>query len=501
MFQRGETGAPSALHFIDGQQHVPGVVPAVRMYLFSALLAVLHAILGYRVENVFLLNGVLGLFVGLMLYWAGALANGPRGGLLAFLLFLGLPLWAQNVTSGGYDVLNLVFILAFLLASHRYYTGSGEDGLNLMIICGVLLAYCRYESIVYLLLAVLAAGLKWRSEGRITLTWFAVVSPLLLWPCFTANAIMMSNDAFTLAKLREEGAGFFDIRYWNSNLAEAVFYAFDFDRGSTNSLVLSVLGSLSLLVVWVAVAGRCIRKRPDWTVSWIALFGVWASVIYALVLSNFWGMPTHSSATRFILPLMLLMALVVPFAWRELLGAKPIPASLLGIVGLFTIVLGGSVSSKSFQTNNMVFPQIYSWFLKQAQSRSSGNEILFVAPSSLYLAVHQMPSIPTAALRNRLIQAELSLEAGLYKEILVLDIRWQETLSGRWGRHSEDVLPQNADFEVLAVQDMPRNYQARLLRLVPRPLEEALPDSSRPRLRTEFSSDLERRFYLHTLLP
>src|SRR5690606_10626692 len=186
----------------------------------------------------------------------------------------------------------------------------GGQGLNLMLSTGVVLALCRYESILYLLVAVSAAVWKWRREEGVTLTWAAVFSPLAIWPCLTANRIMFGFEQFLLPDLRPDGGGFFGLHYWPNNAAQAVYYLFDFDLNSTNSVALSALGVLGLLVAPVALVGRLRRREPVTTTDAVFVVGsLFCTGIYLFVLTNFWGMPTQSAATRFILPLSMMMAL------------------------------------------------------------------------------------------------------------------------------------------------------------------------------------------------
>lgn len=506
MFEEGRVAAVSRTHFLDGEPVYTGVLPVVRMFLFPTLLAIVHALLGYDVDNIFLINGLLGICLLFLVYEVGRRLTSRRGGVLAVLLLAGLPLLAQNVTSGGYDVLNLVMILGFFLSLQRYMLRPGAEGLDLMLLTGLLLAYSRYESIVYLLLAVLAAAIKWSFEKKIQLTPLAVLSPLAIWPCLTANVIIWSDPAFTLAHMREDGAGFFDVRFWTSNLAEAVYYMFSIDRGSTNSLILSWLGGISLTILLVATAGRIIRS--GWTEIRSArvvmvMFSLVALGIYVLVLTNFWGRPTESSATRFILPLMLVMALAVPLALQEFRRPREFTNLALISAFLFILTYSASVSSKARKTREMDAAAAYKWFLAEAEKMGNKGRVLYAAPSSLYLANHGFPSVPTAAIAMSEDKAALSLEAGIYDEILIMDLVSFDPVQRVWRRPPTVVIPAGVELKLVSKSQLTDGFEVRMLRFVPpeQPAEGSEAGAGKSQLRTQFESKLEWKRYRLSILP
>lgn len=510
IFEEGRVAIPGRTHFLEDEILHTTFLPTIRMYLFPALLAVLHAMSGYRVENVFVLNGLLGFSLLFLVYFAARDLSGRRGGVLAVLLLSGLPLLAQNVTSAGYDVLNVVFLVGFFISVVRYVRSPGSAGMDLMVLTGVLLAFCRYESALYLVVAVGAAGWKWWSEREVTLTWLSALSPLTLWPCMAVHKIMWSDESFTLANLREEGAGFFDVRYWGGNTAEAIYYAFNFDRSSTNSVLLSALGGAGLLVFWVALTGMV--RRRDAAVSRAAVVFAFVSALaaglYAFVLTNFWGMPTESSATRFILPLMVMMALAAPAAWSIICPRRTIPGVLIVGTGIFALTVTGGSSGKAIQTRTMTASRAYNWFLEKAEERrDSGLNTLYVAPSSLLLAVHKIPCIPSGVLEATLEKVELCLEAGIYDEVLLLDIRsqsaeWEAREAG--GRPPKLVpIPGRALVEEIDSKQLSGGKSLHLLRLKIRPRKEDDPEAGveRPDIRTDFATIRERSRYRLSLLP
>lgn len=502
MHRYHEAATAGSAHLVGVEMYHLNTVPMVRMFMFPALLSLVHNLVGYRVENVFWLNGFLGLALLALIYRHGQLLGGVCGGLLAVFLLTGLPLLAQGVTSGGYDVFNLVMIAAFMLAVRHYLSQPGDQGLDLMLSTGVVLALCRYESILYLIVAVFAAGWKWRREGVVTLTWAAALSPLAIWPSLTANRIMFGYEQFLLPDLRPEGGGYFGLEYWPNNAASAVFYLFDFDLNSTNSVMLSVLGVLGLLVATIALFGRYHRRERISTTDGVFVgVGLFCTAIYLFVLTHFWSMPTQSAATRFILPAYMVMALASVVLFRELLSRKIVQFWVVVLAASFMFLVSGSMSARATQTKRMATPTLYEWLLEQARERS-GQRVLYVADSGLFLIAHDYPSIPTPVLNAHLARAEQCIEAGIYDEVLIMQIGIRSLDDGKVVLQKSSELNPEARFEVVDQMEYDR-YQARLVRLIPRPRIEDDPVNgvARPEIRTRFESAEDLARYRFSLLP
>lgn len=503
MHKYHQAATAGSAHQVDGEMYHLNHVPIVRLYAFPTLLSLVHNLAGYRVENVFWLNGLLGLILLILMYRHGQLLGGASGGLLAVLLLTGLPLLAQVVTSGGYDVLNMVLIAAFMLTVRHYLSSPGTQGLDLMLATGVMLALCRYESVLYLLVAVVAAAWKWRRERQVTLTWAAMLSPLAIWPCLTANTVMFGFEAFLSPDLRPEGGGYFGLRYWPSNVSQAIFYLFDFNYDSTNSVLLSVLGGVGLLVALITWLGR--RKRRESvsiTDTVFVVFALYGSGIYLFVLTQFWSTPTQSSATRFILPPSMMMALAAVVLVREVTPSKVIPKWMPAVAAAFALLVGGTMSAKATQTQRMEMPQVYGWFLDRARENPKA-KVLYVSDSSAFMTSHGYASIPKSVLNAHLMKAEQCLEAGIYDEILILEISARDSGIGDFVVPSKHALGSEVHYEVVASAEALHYRRARLLRLIPRPRVEEDPVNGvdRPAIRTHFESDQDRILYRLGLLP
>ena len=148
-----------------------------RPLFFPFLVSLLHDLTGYRPANAFVLNGALTfVFLGLIQHLGRRLA-GRLAGWLGVVLFAGLPLLAHNATGGGFELLNLVMILATLLLGARFVEKRDPPSLTAFCFAALLLAQVRYESVIFLLPVVLLVLWVWWREGHAVLAWPVILAP------------------------------------------------------------------------------------------------------------------------------------------------------------------------------------------------------------------------------------------------------------------------------------------------------------------------------------
>jgi hypothetical protein len=496
--------APGSAHRFYGGLVYKDNYPSFRLYSFQVVLSVVHDLTGYRPENVFVLNGAITLVVMSLLYLAGHRIAGQRGGLLAVLLLAGLPLLAQNATSGGYDVLNLALLLGLFLATGRHLRDPTKENLDLMVSVGVVLALTRYESIAYLIVPVVAAAIGWVRQRRITLSWAAAISPLLTLPSFAANVILLTTDTFLLAQIREEGQEFFDTANIFPHVQDLVVYLFSVDNDGTNSVLLSVMGAASLFGLLVAVATRLPKRSTTISIEGGLLAGLALLTLglYALTLANFWGSPLDILAARFTLPLQAVFALSTCWAFADFRRSRAVPRGALWVSVAYVILAAVPANSKHTSTDMMVAGRSMQWFVEYAKKHDAGRT-LYAAQSNMPMVINKLPAVSIKSLNQRRIQAAQCLQAGIYDEIVVHQFLWVDPVSGRLHPGVGDSIDEGFVYEVLEQEKFLPDAVSRIVRLTGVRGESgeviALSEVTPPR--TEFASGDEQVSYLYGLLP
>jgi len=298
------------------------------------LLSLLHDLTGYRPENAFVLNTVL-TFVLLTLVWfAGKRIAGRGAGAVGVLMLTSLPLLAQNATGGGFEVLNLVMILATLLLGLRYLERQDGVTLNALCLSGVLLALTRYESVVFLLPVAGVVLWTWYSRRPSGPTWLAAAAPLLLVPYALHNQVFAARQSSWELMSQPGYEKPFSLDYAPDNIAHALNFFFNTNGEQSNSLVLSVLGlpAAFFFALWTLKTLRSLRTVSAERAT-LALFAIGFAIHTALLMCYFWGKFDDPVIRRLSLPLNLFLVLGVLVVVAEISRGDLVWRILAGIVG------------------------------------------------------------------------------------------------------------------------------------------------------------------------
>ena len=276
------------------------------------LVSLLHDLTGYRPENVFVLNTVLDFVLLTLAYLTGCRISGRGAGALAVLLLTSLPLLAQNVTGGGFELLNLVMILSTLLLGMRYVKRRDGNSLEAFGLSGILLAQTRYESVLFLLPVGLTVLWVWWSDRRPVLTWVVAAMPLLLLPYALHNKVFSVRESSWEMASQPGHDKPFSFAYVPDNIAHDLNFFFNTTGEHSNSLVLSVLGFGALLFfgLWTIKTLRKLREVPP-ARAVLAIFALGFAAHTLLLLCYFWGKFDDPVIRRLSLPLNLLLVIAV----------------------------------------------------------------------------------------------------------------------------------------------------------------------------------------------
>lgn len=413
-------GVPLRAHYITGRLLTMNEVMDKRRPLYSFLISVLHDTTGFRPSNALIVNAILGVVLLGLVYGWGVVIGGPRYGLLGVLLLSSLPLLAQNVTGGGLDLLNLTLVMALVPAFHYYLTRPGSEGLDMAIVLTVMLATVRHESIVYL--AALGAVVlhKWWHERRITVTWFAAFSPLLL--LTTIYLIFWPKNEVYFA--REEGVTMFGLDHLIKNSGIMAYYLFaPPGDNQSNSVLLSlavVLGVICLLLL-LLMRLRNIREWPAHLFAFVPVLLVGLGVTL-LTQAYFWGQLDDPAATRFILTFFLLgliCALLVP-AWEY--GAPRIPNWLVAGAAGWLLLVTVPQNTRHFMSDELMGGLESEWWFDWTNAHATQRDlILMVSPSGSILHGHPTVDYRWVQNFNRFSNLRDSVECGVYDNVYLLE--------------------------------------------------------------------------------
>lgn len=372
-----------------------------RPLFFPFLVSLLHDLTGYRPANAFVLNATLTfVFLGLVFVLGRQLA-GRYAGWLGVTLFAGLPLLAHNATGGGFELLNLVMILATLLLGARLVEKRDEPSLTAFCFSALLLAQVRYESVIFLLpVAALVLWVWWR-EQKVVLSWPVMFAPLLMIHYPLQHRIFdLRASAWELGS-KPGSTTPFSTDYIPGNLSHAYVYFFDKAANQPNSIVLSVFGCIAIpfFALLVIKRLRTLASEPPVVVA-TTLFALGFAAQFALLMCYFYGQFDDVVIRRLSLPTQLGMVVAVMAVLPQF--ARPaVVRTLLGVavVGL----LSRSVPSMAAHAYSQEYlPGKETAWRREFIAEQSRHDYLVIDNDSILWIAHEVSSTPMLqALKHR----------------------------------------------------------------------------------------------------
>jgi hypothetical protein len=433
-----------------------------RPYFFPFLISLLHDCTGFRVANAFVLNVLLApLFLGLV-YWLGATLASRYAAWCAVGLLATMPLLGQQVTGAGMELHNLTMLTVVMTAALLYLRAPSDDRLSLLVFTSVLLAQSRYESVIYVgpVAAVIVAG--WLRAGKILLPWAAVFAPLLLVPYAWHNRVLSAKPL--LWQLNEGQTSRFSFEYLAGNLEGAWKFFFNFGPTIPNSWYLSVLGAVALVwasamgLRWVSAARRS-AVAPE--VFVLGAFGAGIVANLAIIMFYYWSRLDDIMASRFALPMCLLLALLVAAMLQALTERLP-NATRWAMAGLgaWTVAWCIPAAARHTYTSQNLVMQEVEWEHEQIKLRRG--PLLFICNNSpIPFVLWRIPTVINGIARQRPGHLAYHLREGTFREILVAQALRPTTAQGKMGIDPDDLMPDNFRLEPVAE----RRFGGRSIRL------------------------------------
>jgi len=375
--------------------------PDKRPLLYPVLVSLLHDFTGYRIENSFILNGLLTPFFLGLLFLVCRRVAGNEAGIAAMLIFATIPLFTQTAAGGGFELLNLTMILLTIHLGMNYATKPSDQTLTAFCLSGVLLAQTRYESVIFVFpVAIIIAWVWWRTR-QVSIPWPLIFAPLLLVGYPLQQKIMQINPILWQLSDRPSDHGAFSIFYLYDNLGRALNYFLSFDGSLGNSHVVFILGVAGCAFFWLKLykQRREVYESPDQSV--FVIFTLFLFVLSGLLLCYFWGAFDDILTARLSLPVQLLMVLSFAWVWGELAAHRrrwrPIIAICLAYLFLWT---APRLQNRSYASINVAAEEV-NW-LRGFIEEAPPNSFVFDSSSPLLWATGHISANSLDGLHERM---------------------------------------------------------------------------------------------------
>lgn len=409
------------------------------------LVSLLHDLTGYRPENAFVLNTVLTFVLLTLVYLTGHRIAGRGAGAVGVLLLTSLPLLAQNATGGGFELLNLVMILATLLLAMRYAERADGTTLNALCLSGILLAFTRYESVLFLLPVAGVVLWVWIARRQSGLTWLAALAPLLLVPYALHNQVFTARQSSWELMSQPGYEKPFSLAYIPDNVAHALNFFFNTNGEQSNSLVLSVLGvpAAFFFLLWALKTLLRLRCAPPERAA-LAIFAWGFLANAALLMCYFWGKFDDPVIRRLSLPLNLFLVVAVVTVAAEIPRAAIVWRILAGIVGAGFFLHSLPAMARHDYSLDYYVGREMQW-RREFIAAHPARDYLVIDNNSIMWITHLVSATPVLQALNR-------------KEIIVYNLR-NRTFSDIYVFQRLNVDPATSQLSYLPDEDLGPDYQ------------------------------------------
>jgi hypothetical protein len=423
---------PTLLKMVNGIGKLDNGYVDKRPFLFAALVALCHDLLGYSPRNPFYCNMILGCFSLALVGILGArLGRCHLAGVAAMIALSAVPLFCEHVTGGGLDVLNLAMILVVTVLAIHHVDRPTTASAQTLIGAGILLAYARYESLLYAVVPLFAIGLVYRRQNRLLIGWSTPVMLLCLLPLAAIHFLTFSRSDkfFQLAEKGLDDA--FSVAYIIPNLGHALYFFLNSEHMLPNSPVVFVVGLVSLIAIVVTGARRWreIAAQGSDQVFW-SVAGV-IIVAFVLLMAYSWGQLDQPVASRLSLPLYLLFALCISYCCREFASSSRVPVFLaagLAVSGYWSLF---PLAAKQYDRRLYASGQVLERLDEFAQQQPDRHYMVFNGIANFWLT-RDVYAIPPVSLESNPAFLRNLLDSGAYRRVYLIQVLERSSPEGRF---------------------------------------------------------------------
>ena len=473
-----------------------------RQLFFPFLESIVHDLTGYRPENAFVVNVILTFVFLAMVNALGRKLAGRTAGWLGVALFAGLPLLGHNATGGGFELLNILMVLATMLLGARYI--ERRDGPSFTAFCyaAMLLTQVRYESAIYLLPVALIILWVWLRDRKATMTWEVLVLPILMIHCALHTRIFDIRSTSWQLQSKPGLTKPFSVSYVADNLVHAVAFLFGKSTDQPNSYVLSALGCAAILFFFLLAARRLKALGRESAISVTTIFFTVGFVAqFALMMCYFWGQFDDPIIRRLALPTLLWMVVAILAVLPEF--PNPAVAKTLLAVACLGILAQGvpSMAAHAYSQENLA--SLETQWRREFIAAQPTRDYLMIDNDSILWITHRVSATTIGAAIARRKDLAFFMKTHAFSNVFVFQRYEIDPDTGKMTIRDGDELGPDYVLEPVKAERLQTLSQTRLSRLVEirdggKVLSKPEPDRTVPKDKAEI--DKARGAYLENFL-
>jgi hypothetical protein len=429
----------SMAKFYHGNLQVVDVSIPNRPLLFPFAINVIHSVLGYRPENVFILN-----FILMFLFMAGVYvvikkAIDTHSAVAGIFLILAYPLISISATSGGYDLFSTLLFALTLTVFYYFLKSPDADSFAFLWVSLLMFTNIRYESCLFFLIIVVEAIRFIKLSYFKTAAHIYILTPMLslpfIWQRFLSQGTYENPSHLPLFSVQSF------IKHGKIFLQN--FLNLNFDLPYAGLLNLAAVLMIGYGIKQIVT--RKIKLAP-YQKNFAIILLLCVTAIMVIVLSHHFGRydrPTQARLFMYFSVFCALMPIFLKAIYPDWISGKNLMVASFAIFLFYYPVAGNHAF-----INNMVITRIHQHAQKYLHNLNDPEVLIISAYSGQYTALNY--SAVTFNYANHHSQSLLAeLKAHRYSKILVLQEIDYATQRPKWDNQRLD-----SQFKIKPVEEI-----------------------------------------------
>lgn len=386
-----------------------------RPLLFPFFTSILHILIGYRPENVFILNFIVLLALFILIYGVLKTILDELWAIVGVTFTASQPIVSQCATSGGFDLFAAVFLLICMIVLYAFLKRPSASMFQLMWVSLIMLANTRYEGVLPLLIIIgFLVALTYVKldyfKGNSSIIYFS--TPLLMLPVVWQRLLVPNSFENPPSVPPFSWVHFIDNNViFLKNLVNFQFYL-------PYATLVNLVGLAGLMVFISSVLIN--KKKHDPAVYHFGIIAITLLMVYwVLFTSYYFGKMDHPSSSRFFVIFVIVLSVsAVVF----LNNVKVFREKRFIVVTLAVLMFGlyHTVSVEDKFSRTQLLPREYRFAMDFFKRRSENERgFIIIASRPGQYTVHNYGAV-NFSYANENISVLNELKNHLYENVYVI---------------------------------------------------------------------------------
>lgn len=247
----------SILYYYFGFKDVISYVNDKRPALFPLTVSFSHSLLGYRPENIFLVNLISGFISFMLLYHLINKKFGQFWGICGMMILAVHPLFIIYMTSGGFETFNLMFSLIIFWYLIKFIDSPSAVSAEVLLLLLPLFGQTRYESVVAVVTVIPVVFMCLPKVEYFKFSYKLPLIPLFFVPIAWLRQVSDNARAWQVDSIEDS----FNFEWFITNTKRAFIFFFSENRNFGIIPVVSGLAVFGFVFLIFEVYGKGNKKK------------------------------------------------------------------------------------------------------------------------------------------------------------------------------------------------------------------------------------------------